>query len=145
MAFTTASANAKLKLILQAIAIAGLADNAGTGALTQLFIGLYTGNPGAAANQLTNEIAYTGYVRKAVPRSALGWVITNDIAQLVNAIEYDEMTAGAGGTVTHLGVGTVVNGAGLLLVHGPLDNPIPVAVGVVPRLKTTTKVQFLAG
>lgn len=145
MAFTTASANAQLKQLLQGIGIAGLSDNAVAGALANLFIGLYTSNPGAAANQSTNEISYTGYVRKPVPRSALGWVIAGDIASLVNAIEYDEMTAGVGGTVTHLGLGTLVAGAGLLLVTGQLDNPIPVAVGVVPRLKTTTKVQFLAG
>ncbi|MBT2321283.1 hypothetical protein J7E62_02780 [Variovorax paradoxus] len=143
MAYTTASANALLKLILQAVAIAGLADNAAAAPLANLYLGLYTAAPGAGANQLTNEIAYAEYVRVAIPRSAAGWVVTGAEAALVNAVEYLEMlgTIG-GGTVTHLGLGTAQTGAGLLLVHGPLDPVIPVQKGVVPRLKATTKTQF---
>jgi len=54
------------------------------------------------------------------------------------------MTAGVGGDATFLGLGTTISGAGLLLLYGALDPKIPVQVGVVPRLKTTTKIQFVA-
>lgn len=142
MAYTTASANAMLKLILQAIAIAGLADPAASGGLTQLWLSLHAGQPAAVADQTSNEISYTGYGRVSVPRSNLGWTVTGADAALVNAVQFLPMSGGAGGTVTHIGLGTAQSGAGLLLVHGPISPVIPVQLGFVPRLSPATKVQF---
>lgn len=50
------------------------------------------------------------------------------------------MAGGAGGTVTHFGVGTDVSGAGNLVFFGTVTPNISVVVGVTPKLDTTTKV-----
>ena len=143
MAYTTASGNAFIKLILQAIPIANLADNAGSAPLANLYISLHTSAPGPTGNQASDEIAYTSYARLSVARSGVGWTVVNNEATLAAAMEFFEMATGAGGTVTHIGIGTVVSGAGLLLLYGTVTPTIPVQAGVVPRLKTTTKVTFV--
>lgn len=143
MPYTTSSANALIRLILQGDAIATLANNATSSPLTNLYLGLYTSAPGAAGTQATNEISYTGYARRLVARNGTGWTVSGNEGALAAALEFGEMTAGAGGTVTHIGLGTLVSGAGLLLVYGALNTSIPVQVGVVPRLRAGTKVNFL--
>ena len=110
--------NDLMKLIFQGTAIADLADNDATSPLTSLYVSLHTGDPGEAGNQTTSEIAYTGYARQAVARSAAGWTVTNNSVSPVANIDFPEMTGGAGGTVTHWAVGTVVSGAGKILYSG---------------------------
>lgn len=142
MAYTTASANALLKLILQAVPISGLADNAASGALTVHYVSLHTAAPGAGANQSTNEVVYPGYARVAVARGPAGWLIAGNTGNLVAAMEFAEVAGTGVATATHLGIGTALSGNGLLLMYGALDPIIPIQAGVVPRLKTTTKVTF---
>ncbi|NRA03267.1 MAG: hypothetical protein HRU00_11785, partial [Myxococcales bacterium] len=38
-----------------------------------LYMSLHTSDPGEAGDQTTNEIVYTSYARKDVPRTAGGW------------------------------------------------------------------------
>ncbi len=129
-----------LKLIFQAIAIANLADNAASSPLTSLYLSLHTADPGEAGSQTTNEIAYTGYARVAVLRSASGWTVTaNSVSPLAN-IDFGKMTAGAGGTVTHAAVGTASSGTGKLLVSGTVTPNIVAANGVTPRIETTSTI-----
>jgi hypothetical protein len=78
-----------------------------------------------------------------VPRSPAGWSVIGSEAFLVNALEFLEVAGTAAGTATHLGIGTAAAGNGLLLLHGALTPVIPIQAGVVPRLKTSTKVAFL--
>ena len=142
MAYSPASANAFIKLILLGTPITGLADNASVNPSTDLYISLLTAAPGAGANQSTNELVYPGYARMAVPRSPAGWSVIGNEAFLVNALEFLEVAGTATGTATHLGI-TAAAGGGLLLLHGALTPVIPIQAGVVPRLKTSTKVAFL--
>lgn len=142
MAFSPASANAFIKLALLGTPIAGLADNAAAGPLTELYISLLTAAPGAGANQTTNELVYPGYQRMPIARSAAGWTVVANEATLVNALEFAEVGGVAVGTATHLGIGTALAGNGLLLLWGTLTPVIPIQAGVVPRLKATTKVVF---
>lgn len=142
MPYTTASANALLKLILQGIAIPGLADNAAAAPLAAVYVSLHTAVPGAGANQTTNEVAYPGYARVAVTRSPAGWAVAGNIANLVAAMEFIEVSGAGVASATHLGVGTAAAGNGILLTYGALDPVIPIQAGVAPRLKTTTKVTF---
>ncbi len=143
MAFSSTFANDLIKLILQAQAIASIADNAAGAPLTQLYVGLHTADPGAGGDQSTSEIAYTGYARVAVPRSALGWSVAANVASPVDPIEFAEMTGGAGGTVTHVTVGTVAAGAGKVLLRGAVNPNVLVDAGKIPRLKSTTTITFL--
>lgn len=132
--------NDLLKLIFQAVAIGNIADNAATSPLTNLQISLHTSDPGEAGNQTTNEISYTGYARVAVARTSGGWTVTNNSVSPVSDITFGAMTAGAGGTVTHVGIGTASSGTGKLLVSGSLSPTIAVANGVTPIIANTSTI-----
>jgi hypothetical protein len=126
--------NADITLIGDA---AGLQNSAANGSL---YLSLHTSDPGEAGDQTTNEIAYTGYARVAVARTAGGFTRTANEVFLVAAATFGEMTAGAGGTVTHFGVGASSAGAGKLLYKGAVAPTLAVVNGVVPELTTGTKV-----
>ena len=114
--------NDHLLLIFNGTAIANIADNAAASPLTALQVALHTAFPGLAGNQSSNEIAYTGYSRKAVNRNSGGWTVTGNVAAPTAAIQFDEMTAGAGGLATHFSVGTASSGTGKILRMGVLGS-----------------------
>ena len=77
-----------LKLIFNAVGIANLADNAAASPLANLYVSLHTADPGEGGNQSTSEIAYTGYARVPVARSAAGWVVTGNSVSPAAAINF---------------------------------------------------------
>lgn len=127
-----------LKLIFNATAIADLAQDDGSSPATTLTVALHTSDPGEAGDQTTNETAYTGYARVAVARTAGGWTVTGNSVSPVANIDFGECTAAAGGPITHFSVGTGV--ANKLLYSGTVTPNITMAVGVIPRLKTTSTI-----
>lgn len=129
-----------LKLIFNGTPIAGLADNAASSPLTDLYLALHTSDPGESGSQSTNEVAYTGYARVAVARTTSGWTVSGNSVSPVNAIEFGEMTGGTTGTATYASVGTAASGAGKILYRGALSPTIPYNVGTVPRLRTTSTI-----
>ena len=120
-----------LKLILNATAIANLADNAATAPLTNLYISLHTADP-VAGDQTTSEVAYTGYARQALLRTTAGFTVSGGVATLVSNVTFPSDSGGTQGTVTHLGIGTLVSGTGKLLWCGTLSPNIVLAVGPGP-------------
>jgi hypothetical protein len=132
--------NDLLKFIFNGTAIANLADNAATAPLTNLYISLHTADPGNAGNQATSEVAYTGYARVAVARTAGGWVITASSVSPVASIDFGEKTAGTDGTATFAAIGTAASGAGKILYSGALTPTIAYVNGVTPRIKTTSTI-----
>jgi hypothetical protein len=129
-----------LKLIFNATAIADLAENDSSSPATNLYASLHTGDPGEAGDQTTSEISYTGYARVAVARTTGGWTVTNNSVSPVANITFGQMTAGAGGTVTHFAVGVSSSGAGKLLWSGTVSPNIVVANGVTPVLTTASTI-----
>jgi hypothetical protein len=129
-----------LGLIFNGTAITTIADNAASTPLTNLYLALHTADPGEAGNQATSEISYTGYSRVAVARTTGGWTVTGNSVSPVAAIEFGEMTGGAGGTVTHASIGTASTGTGKILYSGALTPNITVALGVLPRIKNTSTI-----
>jgi len=129
-----------LGLIFNGTAISTIADNAASTPLTNLYLALHTADPGEAGNQETSEISYTGYSRVAVARTTGGWTISGNSVSPVAAIEFGEMTGGAGGTVTHASIGTASTGTGKILYSGALTPTIAVALGVLPRIKNTSTI-----
>lgn len=127
-----------LKLIFNATAIADLAQDDGSTPATTLTVALHTSDPGEAGTQSTNEISYTGYARVAVARTSGGWTVSSGSVSPVAAITFGEMTAGAGGTVTHFSVGTGVSNK--LLYSGTVTPNIAVVNGVIPQLTTATAI-----
>lgn len=132
--------NDLVKLIFNGTPIANLADNAAAGPLTNLYVALHTADPGEAGNQATNEVGYAGYARAAVARTSGGWVITGNSVSPAAGIEFPEMTGGANSTATHASIGTAASGAGKILYSGSLGPTIAYALGVTPRIKTTSTI-----
>lgn len=140
MSKSDAFENDILKLVFQGVGIAGIADNAATSPLTNLYVSLHTADPGEGGNQTTNETTYTGYARVAVPRSASGWTVTGNTVSPVNNIEFGECTGSPGGAITHFAIGTAATGTGKILYKGTVTPNISMAVGVIPRLKNTSTI-----
>ncbi len=142
MSLSDSFENSLAKLFFQGTAIANLADNAASGALTNLYVSLHTSDPGEAGTQTTNETSYTGpYARTAVLRTSGGWTVTANVITPVANIDFPPCTGGSA-TITHLGIGTLVSGAGVLLMSGTITPNIAVSSGVTPRLTTTTQITW---
>lgn len=129
------SENAYLQAIFHNIAIAGLTL---PGANANLFVALHTADPGEAGTQATNEAAYTGYARLAVPRSVAGWTITgNQVSPAVN-LDFGVCTGLPGPNITHFSVGVAGAGATEVLYKGEVDPDGIMAVGAIPRITVGT-------
>ena len=131
--------NDLLKLIFNATAIADIADNDATSPLTNLQVGLQTGDPGETGDQTTSETTYTSYARVAVARTTGGWTVTANSVSPVANIDFPAGTGGSG-TVTHGIIGTASAGAGKILYSGTVTPNIVVGNGVTPRLTTASAV-----
>lgn len=140
MSKSNALENDILELLFNAVAIADLAENDTTSPATNLYVSLHTADPGEAGNQSTNETAYTGYARIAVARTSGGWVVTGSSLSPAANIDFGECTASPGSPITHFGVGTGSSGAGYLMYSGTVTPNITMAVGVIPRLKSTSTI-----
>lgn len=134
--------NDLLGLIFKNTAIANIGDAGGLLPSTvagSLYFTLHTADPGDAGTAITSETAYTGYARVAVARGA-GFTLTgNSISPAAN-VDFGECTAAPGGAITHFGVVNTGSGAGKLLYKGTLTPNIAMAVGVIPRVKSTTTI-----
>lgn len=143
MSKSNACENSLLLLIFNNTDFANIGDAGGlqnSATAGSLYLSLHTSDPGEAGDQTTNEIAYTGYARVAVARSGAGFTVAGNAVTLAANADFPEMTGGAGGTVTHFGVGTASSGAGVLLYSGTTDPDILISTGIIPRLKTTTSI-----
>lgn len=85
------------------------------------------------------------YARQAVARSSGGWTVSGNDASLAAIATFPTMAGGAGGTVTHFGVGRDSSGNGELLFFGTVSPNFSVVAGVTPKLDTTTKVSQATG
>ena len=105
-----------------------------------LYVSLHTADPGETGDQTTSETAYTGYARVALARSSAGFTVTaNSVSPTAN-VDFGECTASPGAAITHFAVGTATSGTGKLLYSGTVTPNITMAVGVIPRLKTTSTI-----
>jgi hypothetical protein len=138
---TDVFSNDFLKLVFWGTPIANLADNAATSPLASLYLSLHTADPtdSAASGQATNEVTYTGYVRKAAARSNAAWSISGKVANPVAPIDFDVATAGVQ-TATHWGIGTSATGNGKLLYSGTLTPSVAIQTGVIPRITAASTV-----
>jgi hypothetical protein len=112
----------------------------GSTAAGSLHLSLHTADPGEAGTASTNEIAYTGYARQPVARSAAGFTVSGATVTLTNNVDFPKMTGGAGGTVTHFAVVKEVSGASVILYSGAVTPNILVQTGTIPRLEAATSV-----
>ena len=135
---SSAFANDLLKLVFNGASVAGLADNAATTPLTGLYLSLHTADPGAAGDQSSSEVDYTGYARLAVSRDGTGFTVTDNAVSPTSTMEFGEMTAGTPQTATHMCLGTAATGAGKVLFRFTLAPYVALDVNITPRLRNTT-------
>lgn len=129
---STTYCNDLLKLLFNAVAIANIADNAGSSPLTNLYLSLHTADPGVGGAQTTNETSYTNYARIAVARTSGGWTVTSNSAANTALAQFSQCGA-TGATITHVAIGTGSSGAGKVLYAGALNSPLTVANGIQPQ------------
>tara|TARA_R110000823_G_scaffold191869_1_gene323519 strand:- start:58 stop:486 length:429 start_codon:yes stop_codon:yes gene_type:complete len=128
-----------LNLIFNATAMTGVAENHSSSPITSLYVSLHTSDPGETGTQATNEIAYTSYARVAVVRTSSGWTISGNSVSPAAAIDFPAGTGGSG-TATHMGIGTLTSGAGVLLYSGAISPTIVTGNGITPSLTTATAI-----
>ncbi len=131
-----------LKLLLNATAIANVADNAAGAPLTFVSVALHTADPGNGGNQTTNEANYTSYARVSVARTAGGWTITGTnpaSASPAATISFPACT-GLTNAITHFSVGPTGGGATKIFYSGTVTPNISVSNGVTPQLTTATTI-----
>jgi hypothetical protein len=132
--FGTTFANDILKLILQATAIANLADNAAASPNTNLYAALHTSSP-SGGNQTTSEATYTSYARVTIARSGSGFTVSGATGAFAATCSFPAGTGGSG-TATHFSVGTAASGTGKILYWGTVTPNIVTGNGVTPQLTT---------
>lgn len=130
-----------LKLVLNGTPITGIADNAGTGTLTSLYVALHTADPGTGGSQTTNEAAYTSYARVAIARnnSSPAWTVTSNSASPAAIITFPYGTGGSG-TATHFSVGTAASGTGRVIYYGTLSPTVVMGNGIAPQIGTASTI-----
>lgn len=134
MNLSNAFETALVKHLFQNLAIALVGDASGlqpSAVAGSLHISLHTADPGEAGAQNTSETTYTGYARVPVARSAAQWPELNGNVDNANAITFGLCTAGTP-SITHVGVGTDLAGAGLLIASVALPAPLAVSPGITP-------------
>lgn len=137
MSFSDAAENAIMALIFNATAWAGMADNAGSSPQTNIAVALHTADPGESGTMATSESTYTGYARVNVPRTNVGWTVTNNSASPAANIDFPAGTGGSG-TITNFSAGKTGGGAAAIHMTGTCTPNVVSGNGVTPRLTTAT-------
>lgn len=130
---STSLCNSVLALLLNATAIADVAENDSSSPMTNTYVALHTASLNASSNQSTSETAYTDYARVAVPRSTLGWTApSGGASENAAAIEFPQCGV-TGSTITTGSVGKDASGAGIIWYYGDLNASIAVSNQIQPR------------
>jgi hypothetical protein len=135
MSMTNAAEAALLDLLFLNVDWANIGDAGGlqnSATAGSFHISLHTADPGEAGSQTTSEVAYTGYARVAVARTAGGW--TRSVSTISNTalVQFGQCTGGTA-TATHFGIGTDSTGAGNLLLKGALNASLSISNGIQPQ------------
>lgn len=136
---STTTCNNLLKLVFNAVAWANMADNAAASPYTNLYLSLHTADPGVGNSQLTNEVAYTNYVRIAIARTAGGWTVATNTATNAALAQFAQCGV-TGATATHVAVGTNSSGAGNVLYAGALSASLTIANLIQPQFAASALV-----
>jgi hypothetical protein len=135
MSMTNAAEQALLDLLFLNTDWAGIGDAGGlqnSAAAGSFHISLHTADPGESGTQATSEVAYTGYARVAVARTAGGWTRTVSTISNTALVQFGQCTGGTA-TATHFGIGTDSTGTGNLLLKGALNASLSISNGIQPQ------------
>jgi len=139
MSISDATEDDILDLIYRATAIANVADDAAASPLTNIHVGLHTGDPGDTGTMSTSESAYTSYARVNVARST-GWnASSGGSTSPAASIDFPAGTGGSG-TVTYFSTGKTGGGAAQIFWSGTVTPNIVTGDGITPSLTTATTI-----
>lgn len=133
MAKSTDTCNSILALIFNGTAWADIAENDSSGPLTNLYLALYTADPGVGGDPRTNEATYTGYARKAVTRNIAGWLAPSGGVTKNTALAQFVECSGGSNVITHVAIVTTTSGDGDVLYAGALASPRTISSGIQPQ------------
>jgi hypothetical protein len=125
---------AYLKLVFQNVPMANIGDAGGlqpSAVAGNFYLALYTSDPTDTDSGV--ETTYTGYARVAIPRSVVGFSVTDNI---VSNLQEGLFPVSIGGSevVSHWGLRTALAG-GDLLGSGALTGSVTVDIGDTPRVQ----------
>jgi len=108
------------------------------------WVSLHTADPGEAGTAVTNETAYTNYLRVPLARAsgAGGFTVIGAVVTPTDDVDFAEVGVTPGAAITHFGIVNTASGAGKLLASGTLTPNITTATGVIPRVKNTSTITF---
>lgn len=130
---STPTCNSIINLVYRAVTWANLAENASASPITDIYVGLHTGNLTAATDsQAENETAYTNYVRVAAARPA-GWAAASGGATQNAATISFAQCGVTGATLTHVSTGKASAGATSVFHYGALNSSLAVSSGITPQ------------
>lgn len=129
------------ELIFFGTAIPGIAQNHASPA-TVYWLSLHVTDP-TAGNQATGEVSYPGYGRVAVVRTTSGWEVVDNVAGLINNVDFPECTGAASLSAAYAGIGTSQTGTGYLMLVGALNPAIAISLGTTPRIGDTSTITEL--
>lgn len=135
MSMTNAAEAALLDLLFLNVDWANIGDAGGlqnSATAGAFFISLHTADPDESGTQSTNEVAYTGYARVSVARTAGGWTRSVSTVSNTALVQFPQATGGTA-TATHFGIGTDASGAGNLLLKGTLNSSLSISNGIQPQ------------
>lgn len=98
---------------------------------TDLWVALYTADPGETGTAITNEATYGGYARITLTRASDFSVSGNQVSN-ANLEQFAACSSGSN-TITHAAIVTTASGAGTIIVRATLSSSITVSVGVQPQ------------
>ena len=141
MSMSNAFETEVLELIFNNAAIANIGDGSGlqpSATAGSLYVSLHSADPGEAATQSTNEVAYTNYARQNVLRST-GWNAASGGATANAALLQFPQSGATGATLAAVSTGTTISGATPVWHYGTLNSSITIgaSASITP--------QFLAG
>ncbi len=97
-----------------------------------LYLALYTADPGEAGIAPTNETAYTYYERQIIVKAS-DWTDNGSSFENANLIQFPVCGAVPGNPITHVAVVTTASGAGQILYSGELNDSLTIATLVQPQ------------
>ena len=130
---STEVCNYLLALIFNTTTWANIAQNAVAAPLTNLYIALYTDDPGLGGDPRTNEANYGNYARLAVTRDTNGWKVpTGGQTKNKSLAQFIECNGGSN-TITYAAIVTTPSGDGDVLYSGQLGSPRTISNGIQPQ------------
>lgn len=131
MSFSNSAETSVLENIFQGVALPWNAN-------TDLFIALYTADPGEAGSAITSEATYGGYARIVLARATDFTVSGNQVSN-TNLEQFAACTSGSN-IITHAAIVTTASGAGTIIVRAALNSSITVSTGVQPQFSASALV-----